>query len=385
MMKKVIRTMLVLLLSATALPLAAQISVDKMELTQEDVSFQDTLRKNSSVDTEYFSLARYKAERAAIRKERNFLEISGGIQGALTAYSDSWIQTSGGDNSIALTAVFNLKHTFTKNKFFIENHVNAKFGYNRMKVELRDEAGDPYSKGLWFKNQDEIELSTAPSFKMSPHWSYGTIIKFRTQFANGYLSRTEQKPEHRKSRFMTPGYLDVSLGFTYTSPKPTIPVTINLSPLALNAVFAENELVRRNGHTYGIEDPDHTSMYEGGSSFQIDFDRTFGKTGFLRYRTMLYGFYGWITGIGIPNKISNYTEYHEALHEWEQTGGGDIKTKPRLPIHPIVRWTNTIDIRATKYLTTQINFELYYNRAQNPRTMTKTYLSVGLIYTFKNK
>ena len=384
MMKKTIRIFLLLTFAAFASPAAAQISVDKLDLTRDDVTFDpvDTLRSESAMDSEYFSLARYRAERAAIRKERNYLEISGGLHGALTGYSNSWIETSGGDNSVAVTAVFDLKHTFRKNKFYIESRAAAKLGYNRMKVELENEAGEPYSKGLWFKNQDEIELSTAPSFKMSPHWAYGTIIKFRTQFANGYVSRTEQELHHRKSSFMTPGYLDVSLGFTYTSPKPKIPVTVNLSPLALNATFAENDLIRReNGYLYGIEDPDNTSKYEGGSSIQIDFDRTFGKTEFLRYRTMIYAFYGWITGIGVPNKISNYTEFREALAAWD----GDIKTKPRLPIHPIVRWTNTIDIKATKYLTTQVSFELYYNRAQHVQTQTKTLLSVGLVYTFKNK
>ena len=385
-MKHVIRTLLVLLLSAAAAPLAAQISVDKMELTPEKVVFQDTLRKNDSADVDYFSPARYRAERAAIRKERNYLEISGGIQGGLTAYNDSWIETSGGDNSIALTAVFDLKHTFKKNKFTIESRATAKFGYNRMRVELTNDAGESYQKGLWFKNQDEFEISTAPSFTMSKHWSYGTIIKFRSQFANGYVSRTEQGREHRKSSFMTPGYLDISVGFTYTSPKEKFPVKINLAPLALNATFAENDIIRRvNGYDYGIEDPDHTSMYEGGSSIQIDFDRTFGKSQFLRYRTMLYGFYGWITLIGQPHKYANYTAYKEAMANWTENDNGNISTMPRLPIHPVVRWTNTIDIKATKYLSTQINFELYYNRAQHFDAQIKSMLSVGLIYTFKNK
>ena len=65
--------------------------------------------------------------------------------------------------------------------------------------------------------------------------------------------------------------------------------------------------------------------------------------------------------------------------------GHDIKDKPRLPIHPIVRWENTIDIKATKYLTTTFNFQLYYNRAQNYDIQTQLLLSVGLTYTFKNK
>ena len=76
-----------------------------------------------------------------------------------------------------------------------------------------------------------------------------------------------------------------------------------------------------------------------------------------------------------------WDDYHAALKEWD----GNIKTKPRLPIHPTVRWENTIDIKATKFLTTSLSFQLYYNRAQNSSIQTKTLLSVGLSYTFKNK
>ena len=49
------------------------------------------------------------------------------------------------------------------------------------------------------------------------------------------------------------------------------------------------------------------------------------------------------------------------------------------------RWENTIDIKATRYLTTSLSFQLYYDRSQNYAVQTKTLLSVGLSYTFKNK
>lgn len=389
-MKQFYRIILFLSLLSAALPAAAQISIDEVNAPSENVSFRDKL-KSMPVETEYFNLARYKAERAAIRKERNYLEFGGGVQGALTSYNDSWVAVSGGDNSIALTAVFNLKHIFTKNDFSIETKFNAKIGYNRMKVETEEE-----EQGIWFKNQDEFEISTAPKFKMSKNWSYGAIVKFRSQFVNGYKSRTEQERENLKSRFMTPGYLDVSLGFTYTCPKPRFPIAVNLSPIALNATFAENDWIRRRqvdgdgneikpAYSYGIEDPDKTSKYEGGSSIQIDFDRKFGKSEFLRYRTMIYAFYGWITDIGQKNKISDYHKYLDAYAEWDARSDKSIKDKPRLPIHPIVRWTNTIDIKATKYLSTTLSFELYYNRSQSFDVQTKTLLSVGLTYTFKNK
>ena len=249
---------------------------------------------------------------------------------------------------------------------------------------------DDNEEGIWFKNQDEFEISTAPSFKMTKNWSYGVIAKFRSQFVNGYKSRTEQEEKDLKSKFMTPAYLDISLGITYKSPKEKFPITVNMSPLALNATFAESDLIRKdNGFAYGIEDPDKTSKYEGGSSVEIGFDRTFGKTGYLRYITTVFSFYGWITDIGQKNKISDYTKYLEAYDKWadkEDTSvGHDIKDKPRLPIHPTVRWENTLEIKATKYLSTKVSFQLYYNRAQNVDVQTRTLLQVGLTYTFKNK
>lgn len=375
-------------LLAAAAPAAAQISVDEVEADPEAVVFRDEL-KTVPVEVGYFSRARYRAERAAIRKERNKLEIGCGLFGSLTSHNDPWVSVSGGDNSIALTANFSLYHNFTKNLFSVETRFAAKLGYNRMKVETtrQDEAGNDYtaSDGVWFKNQDEFDLSVSPSFKMARDWSYGTTLKFRSQFVNGYKSRTEQKETDLKSKFMTPGYLDISLGITYRCPDKRFPFVVNLSPVAMSATFAESELIRKqNGFAYGIEDPDHSSKYEGGSSVQIDFDRTFGRTGFLRYRTMVFSFFGWITDIGQENKIADYAAYRAAYAQWE-SGDKNIKDKPRLPIHPTVRWTNTIDIKATKFLSTTINFELLYNRAQHVDVQTKTLLSVGLSYTFKNK
>ena len=390
---------------------SAQISVDEVDAGEESVTFQDKL-KSIPVDVDYFSRARYKAERAAIRKERNYLEFNSGVQGALTSYNDPWISVSGGDNSIALTAVIGLRHVFTKNLFTIETKFSAKLGYNRMKVETQrlDADGNPMvddsgnkimdSEGVWFKNQDEFVVSVAPSFKMSENWSYGSILNFRSQFVNGYKSRSEQEKKHLKSKFMTPGYLDISLGITYKSPQKKFPITVNMSPLALNATFAESDWIRmrqvdgdgkeiKPAYPYGIEDPEKTSKYEGGSSVEIGFDRTFGKTGYLRYITTVFSFYGWITDIGQKNKISDYTKYLEAYDKWadkEDTSvGHDIKDKPRLPIHPTVRWENTLEIKATKYLSTKVSFQLYYNRAQNVDVQTRTLLQVGLTYTFKNK
>ena len=391
-MKRLHPLLAALFLLVSGLPAAAQISIDEVKAEPQDVKFRDEL-KSTSVDVDYFSLARYKAERAAIRKERNDLEIGTGLQGTLTSYNDPWISVSGGDNSIALVATFNLRHLFKKNLFSIETKFSAKIGYNRMKVETTDsESGETVSNGVWFKNQDELLFWVNPAFTLAKNWTYGSTFQFRSQFVNGYKSRTEQEREHLKSTFLSPGYLDISLGLTYKSPHPKFPIAVNISPVAMSAVFVESATIRNNSwdsnkpgwESYGLASAEETSKYEGGSSVEINFDRTFGKTGYLRYRTTLFSFYGWITDIGKPNKIRDYSDYENAYAEWE-AAGKDPKTKPWLPIHPTVRWTNTLDIKATKFITTTVSFQLYYNRAQNVDVQTQTLLSVGLTYTFKNK
>ena len=405
MKRNLICTIFALVALIVAMPAHAQFTIDRVEAKKESINFQtaDTL-KQTTADMEYFSRARYRAERAAIRKERNTLEITSGLQGTMTAYNDPWVDVSGGDNSIAVVASLFIKHVYKKDLFSVESKFEGKFGYNRMKVEMpmfdaagdvmTDEAGNQLMdrSGVWFKNQDEFAIQVSPSWKMSKDWSYGGSFKFRSQIANGYASRTEQKRKDMKSSFMTPGYLDLSVGVTYTCPSKKVPIKVQLSPLAMSAVYANNSWIRREQYdadgnrikkafNYGIEDPDKSSKYEGGSSIQIDFDRTFGKTEYLRYRTTLFSFWGWITNMGLDNKVKRWDDHHAALDKWD----GNIKTKPRLPIHPTVRWENTVDIKATKFLTTSLSFQLYYNRAQNASIQTKTLLSVGLSYTFKNK
>lgn len=365
---------------------AAQFTIDNVKTrptSKEVVNHKDTVTR-SEVSTEYFNQARYRAERAAIRKERNKFEFTASIQGTMTAYNDAWIENSGGDNAVAALAKVLLKHNYKKGKFTIDNKIDAKFGYNRMKVETTLDDGSVDNKGVWFKNQDEFLLETKPAIKFSQNWDFSSIIKFRSQFASGYKSRTEQELQHRKSAMFAPAYFDVSLGLTYSCPKKGFPIKINLAPLAMNSTFVNSELVRQNGYLYGLVSADKTSKWEGGSSVQIDFDRKWGKREWFRYRTTLYSFSGWMTNIGLDNKVRDYGEYVEAYKQWE-ANGKVAANKPILPIHPTVRWENTISLKASKYFTTDISFQLYYNRAQNLKVQTQTLLSVGLSYTFKNK
>lgn len=352
-MKK-IYTLFTLLFVASMGVAHAQVSVDNVDAEASNVEFTNDV-KSSEVDAEYVSEAAERAERLALRKERNTIDFTGNLHGSLTAFNKHW--QAAGDNAITILANINFLHVFKKNKFTLTNTATAKFGYNNMKMELNGE-----QQGIWFKNVDEIAISTAPQWAMVKNWTYGANIKFRTQFAPGYGARGDkQQGIGRVSNFMSPGYLDASLGFTYLVPSEKFPLKVNIAPIAMSATYRD-DLTTLND--YGVP-AGHRSKYEGGLSLQLDFDKTWGKDGWLRYRTTAYSFYGWITDLSAMAKAVDKDAYDH--------------------VAPTVRWENTIDIKATKYLSTQIYFQLYYNKAEINKLQVTSMLSVGLTYTFKNK
>lgn len=359
-MKRIYITLLFALCSFTCA--VAQVSMEGMSNEELKPAFSNEM-KRQQLDAEYTSDAAIRAARILRRQERNTVEFSANLHGSLTAYSKSW--QASGDNTVTILANVNFLHTYKKGRFTLTNSASAKLGYNNMKAELKDGS----SRGIWFKNVDEIVLSTAPQWDMVKNWTYGANVKFRTQFAPGYSARgAKQNGEKRVSNFMTPGYFDASLGFTYILPVEKFPLKINLAPVAMSATYRHDQYTSNN---YGVP-AGYTSKYEGGISIQLDFDRSWGKDGWLRYRTTAYSFYGWITDISAQKKFK----------PTELEGGTMTKYEH---VVPTIRWENTIDIKATKYISTQIYFQLYYNKAEYAKLQVSSMLSVGLTYTFKNK
>ena len=350
-MKRFYTTIIALFVASAAM---AQVSIDEVATSPEQKSIETDM-KSQAVDANYVSEAAERAERLAIRKERNTVDFTANLHGSLTAFSESW--QAAGDNTITILANLNFLHTYKKGRFSLTNTASAKFGYNNMKMELEGK-----QKGVWFKNVDEVAISTSPQWALVKDWSYGANVKFRTQLAPGYGARGDKQIGNpRASNFMTPGYLDASLGFTYILPSEKFPLKVNLAPIAMSATYRDDI---RTSNNYGVDEPNR-SKYEGGLSIQLDFDKTWGKNGWLRYRTTAYSFYGWITDLSKWSKAEDRAAYEHVV--------------------PTLRWENTIDIKATKYISTQIYVQLYYNKAEINKLQVQSMLSVGLTYTFKNK
>ena len=346
---------------------------------QEQVTFANEVKTDKDAPA-FKSEAQLKAEKAALRKERNTIEFNATLNGSLSHFNESWRAVNGNTNSITGVGNILFTHNYTKGKFTIGTKVTGKLGYTYNFTEEENSS-------VVSKSQDEWFIQTSPAYKISKDWNVGGSVSLRSQFANGWNS-TDKEARKLTSTGFAPAYLTLAAGFTYVCPLEKFPIKINVSPISMNATYVTNDIVRdfyynekfgadtdrstltpdqlNTPYVYGLTLANGVQRYEGGSSIQIDFDKTFGKKGVFRYRTTLYSFYGWINEVSQQNLSKKNGVQYES-------------------IAPTVRWENTIDIKATKYISTQLYFQLYYNKAQNKSIQTQTILGVGLAYTFKNK
>ncbi len=354
---------------------------------QEQVKFANEVKTEKAAPA-FKSEAQLKAEKAAARKERNTIEFNATLNGSLAHFNDKWLAVNGNTNS--LTGIGNVlfTHAYTKGKFTIGTKVTGKLGYAYNFTN--EESASTVSK-----SQDEWFIQTSPAYVISKSWNVGGSLSLRSQFANGWDS-TDKSARKLTSSGFAPAYLIASIGVTYVCQNAKFPIKINIAPLSMNATYVTNPTVRdfyyaekfgtevvdnltleqlNTPYVYGLTLRNKNQRYEGGSSIQIDFDKTFGKKGIFRYRTTLYSFYGWINQVAQQNDSK----------KWNADPANAGNPLSYDSIAPTVRWENTIDIKATKYFSTQFYFQLYYNKAQNKNIQTQTVLGVGLAYTFKNK
>lgn len=370
----------------------AQFTVEDRTKTKTagNVEHKNQIQDVNITEGAYYSEARAKLERQRIRKERNYLEVTLSLQGTMTSYNEAWADTKGGDNAITVLGSFNLVHTYTKSRFSNNTQVSAKYGYNRLRVDTDE--GD--RKGIWFKNIDEFWLQVQPKLAVNDKWSYTAMFKFKSQFSNSYLSRTQQTDNDVITGFLAPGNLDFSIGMDFASPNAKFPIKISLFPLSGNGVVANNSLVERYYRNkeslswFGV-DIDKNFLFTGGSSVKLEFKRAWGKNDWFSYDTNLFCYYGWITNVSNLQKIRDYDDYLEALDGWKQAGSPEglepASVERHEMLHPTVDWRNTFRIKASKYFTTEVTINMLYDKAQHSEIMLKSYISLGLTYTFKNK
>ena len=385
-MRKVILLMLAMMFCTSAA--WAQFSLDeKHKSLQEQIKFSGSNMKNIKTSTDYDSEARDRLERKRLRKQRNTLSIGYNLQGSMWAANQAW----GGDNTFSVLAWINLNHRYAKDLFSVTNSGEVRMGYNSIRVDVQEEE-EIVRKGVWFKNVDQFWFQTQPARKINDRWAYSATGRISSQLTRSYQSRTAQEDVNLTSSFLAPASVSISLGFTYNTGKPKFPVTISLNALSTSGtlVYSDDlrELYESRGATnyFGV-DIDKHATFSGGSQININFNRTWGKTGWFNYRTEIISYYGWITNVMNHAKIRRYYDYMADKRRFEE-GKIDVApiAQPRhIELHPTVGWKNWINIKIAKYVTSSFYYELQYDKARSDKVRMQSTLTFGFSYTFKNK
>lgn len=282
---------------------------------------------NDVLDKSYYDPAAAEARRKAIRKERNTIEFNASAETSLQQF-ENWTG-SGSNNFYILTTIY-FRHQYKKDKLTVDYRADANYGMNYIDNKL-------------FKNKDEFKVSAMAGWTAHQNWSYSASTNFRSQFATGYKSRTDSTIV---SKFMSPGYFDLAVGFTYA--KQGSPFKVTLSPLGGNVVTVLDKAISEQGK-YGV--PVGESVHgKIGPSVDIYYDLSFGRKKSYRYRTNLYVFAG-------------YTDM----------------------ANPTFRWENTFDVRVSRFISVKLYGQLYYLKEASTAVQYQYSFMIGLKYVFKNK
>ncbi|MCC8088398.1 MAG: DUF3078 domain-containing protein [Rikenellaceae bacterium] len=203
------------------------------------IDFNDIVPQQLSpsdfVAPDYRTEFRRIAERRHRRKERNSFELNATVQ-ATQIYFSNW--ANGGDNTFNGLSTLSMTYKYNRNKLSITSRFDSRLG-----VSIIDTTT--------FKNEDKFEFSTLVTWAINDNWSYSGRVNFRSQFMKGYKSRTNKT---LVSAFLSPGTLDVGLGFTF-NPKDS-PWEVVISPLTGSTLFVLNEELSESG-AHGIDEGEH--------------------------------------------------------------------------------------------------------------------------------
>ena len=308
----------------------AQFSISKVTPKEADVkNFRDTIKQLSVVNNQFFSEARYRAEKKRLRKERNTITCTVGLSLNQTGFDNC---APGGNNTFDATASLLYTHVYTRDKLNMTYSFDSKYGMNVI-------------SGTTFKNLDYFIFNLNTGWAISKNWSYSASANLQSQWSKGYKSVTEKI---LVSNFMSPGTLTLGVGFTYRALKK-VPLIVTINPLSGNMQFVLDDSLSRQG-AHGVPAGKHQKS-SLGSTMRIDLNQP------------------------IAGGKMNYITYFYVSTNYEQNN--------------YVEWQNTFNIVAAKIFNIGLFCRMVYNEPQatpRNRSLQWTYkIGVGLSYTFKNK
>lgn len=265
----------------------------------------------------------------------------------------NWAQ--GGENSLSVTALFNLSANYKKGKTTWENTLDLAYGFLQ--------SGDARPR----KSDDKIEFSSKYGYKTSNHWSYATMISFKSQLTPGYNYPNDSVVI---SNLMAPGYVTISTGMDY---KPKDDFSFFMSPVTGKITIVNDQKLADVG-AFGVQKAEYDStgsMITPGEMVRYEF----GALLSFKLKQVV------AKNITLSTKLDLFSNYLSN------------------PQNIDANWDMLINMKVNKYVSASISTTLIYDHdipvpiftdingvktqtGTGPRTQFKEVLAIGFSYKF---
>jgi hypothetical protein len=268
-----------------------------------------------------------------------YLDGTGSLNFSQAAFSN-W--SSGGQNSLGLTAFLNMKVNYKKGKHSWGNTIDLGYGFNIL-GKMKD--------AQFTMTNDKIELTSAYGYSISRDnkWFLTFLVNLRTQFSAGYNYPDDSTVI---SNFMSPGYLVAGIGITYA---PVKWFYLFMSPASGRLTFVIDKKLSDAG-AFGV-DPGKKIYAEFGPYIRADMNKDLSKT------------------INLATTVEFFSNYVKDF--------GNVD----------VNWSLMLTMKVNKWLAASIATQLIYDDnvkirtaptgEPGPRTQFKELFGLGLTYKFK--
>jgi len=152
------------------------------------------------------------------KQEEKIWKLSGNL-GLNSAATGLWNWTAGGNSNVNGTVFTDMRLLYHKDKMAWDSNLVMKYGLN-----WKDQAYDKLQK-----SDDKLSFSTKFGWEFDKSLYLTVLGSMNTQFAYGRKYNGKLMPDTVISKFMAPGYFDLSLGLDW---KPNDTFSLYVSPLA---------------------------------------------------------------------------------------------------------------------------------------------------------
>lgn len=198
------------------------------------------------------------------------------------------------------------------------------------------------------KSSDKIDFSTQLGYTTDNKWFYTVMADFKSQFYKGY---NYPNKDHYISKFMAPGYSNLSVGIEY---RPNDVYWIYMSPVAGKFTFVRDTYLSDLG-SFGV-DPGDKFKSEFGAYLKAQAKKTL------------------MENVTLITKADFFTAYNSSF------GNVDVE------------WDVLINMKINKVLSASVNTTLKYDDdikyinkdgvSEGPKVQFKEMIGVGVAYNF---